>query len=263
MRRAIPLPPPPRAIAAALLTGLALLATACGGGGTPTSQAAPTVAATVPPTNPAPAPAKPAGLASPSPSPPPGAAAPSAAPTATGAGLRLTLAADGNEARFRAQEQLTGRNLPSEAVGTTRGVSGAVVLGSNGAFMPDQSKITVDLNQLTSDQSRRDNWIKTNTLETSRFPNAELVPREARGLPWPLPTSGGADFELLGDLTVHGVTKPTTWSVQAQLVDRQASGVARTRVKMTDFGMTPPRAGPVLSIEDDLTLELEFKANRE
>lgn len=262
--------------AAALLTALTLLLTACGGGGSTTAQPVPTVVVVVPPTNTPPPPPKPAGSpspsppASPSPSPSPSptlaTAAPTvaaAAPTTGGSGLRLALAPDGNEARYRAQEQLAGQDLPSAAVGATRGVSGAVVLGPDGALVPDQSKITVDLSQLASDRSNRDNFIRSNTLQTSQYPNAVLVPREVRGLPWPLPPTGGAQFELLGDLTVHEVTRPTTWAVQAQFVDRQVSGVANTRVKITDFGMTPPKAGPVLSIEDELGLEIEFQANRE
>ena len=78
----------------------------------------------------------------------------------------------------------------------------------------------------------------------------------------PLPTSGQATFQLLGDLTVHGVTKPVTWQVTAQFADTTVSGNATTSVNITDFGMTPPKAGPVLSIEDGLTLELAFTATR-
>jgi polyisoprenoid-binding protein YceI len=91
---------------------------------------------------------------------------------------------------------------------------------------------------------------------------ATFVPNNTQGLPMPLPTTGQATFQLLGDLTVHGVTKPVTWQVTASFADTTVSGTASTDVKITDFGMTPPRAGPVLSIEDGLTLELAFTAAR-
>jgi len=119
------------------------------------------------------------------------------------------------------------------------------------------------LRSLASDQSRRDNFIQGNTLQTSSFPNATFVPREAQGLPSPLPTSGQATFQLLGDLTVHGVTKPVTWQVTAQFDGSTVSGNATTNVNISDFGMTPPKAGPVLSIEDGLLLELNFNATRQ
>jgi polyisoprenoid-binding protein YceI len=217
------------------LLGLALaLAVLAAGCGTAQPQAAPTAA-------------------------PPTAAAATPGPAAASGPIRVTLAPDGNEARYRAQEQLTGRPL-GEAVGRTAAVTGSISLSPQGAILPDQSKVMVDLRGLKSNEDRRDNWIQRNTLQTAQFPNAELVPREAPGLPTPLPTSGEATFKLVGDLTVHGVTRPTTWDVTTRFAESQVEGSASTRVKMTDFNMEPPRVGPVLSLEDELTLELDFRA---
>jgi len=148
-------------------------------------------------------------------------------------------------------------------VGTSKSVSGSLVFGPDGAVQTDQSQISVDLTALQSDESRRDNFIKQNTLQTSQYPKATFVPRQVQGLPSPLPRSGEATFQLLGALTVHGVTRPATWQVTAQFADASISGNATTNVKITDFGMTVPRVGAVLSIEDGLTLELAFTAARE
>jgi polyisoprenoid-binding protein YceI len=167
-----------------------------------------------------------------------------------------------SQASYHAREQLVGKTLPSDAVGTSQSVSGSLVLGTDGSVLTDQSKISVDLTRLQSDESRRDNFIKNDTLQTSRFPMATFVPIAVQGLPTPLPTSGQATFQLSGDLTVHGVTKPVTWQVTASFADTTVSGSATTAIKITDFGMTPPKAGPVLSIEDGLTLELAFTAAR-
>ena len=167
-----------------------------------------------------------------------------------------------SHASYHAHEQLAGKSLPSEAVGTTNGVQGAVAFGPDGSIHADQSQITVDLTSLTSDESRRDNFIKNNTLQTSRYPTATFIPREVLGLPTPLPTSGEHTFQLSGDLTVHGSEKPVTWQVTAQFDATTVSGDATTNVNMSDFGMTPPRVGPVLSLEDALTLELVFSASR-
>ena len=180
-----------------------------------------------------------------------------------GAGTRLVIDSAASKASYYAHEQLVGRTLPSEAVGSTSSVSGSLVLAADGSIVADQSNISVDLSKLQSDESRRDNFIKSSTLQTSRFPMATFIPREAQGLPSPLPTSGQATFQLVGDLTVHGVTRPATWQVTAQFGDGTVSGNATTSVKISDFGMSPPKAGPVLSIEDGLTLELAFTAARE
>ena len=177
--------------------------------------------------------------------------------------MTLVIDASASKASYRAREQLVGRTLPSEAVGTSTSVSGSLVLAPDGSILADQSKISVDLSKLQSDESRRDNFVKGTTLQTSRYPMATFAPREAQGLPSPLPTSGQVTFQLLGDLTVHGVTRPVSWQVTAQFADTSVSGDATTTVNITDFGMTPPRAGPVLSIEDGLTLELAFTAARQ
>jgi polyisoprenoid-binding protein YceI len=173
---------------------------------------------------------------------------------------RVAFAAEASEARFRAREQLVGRSLPNEAVGSTRDVAGAIVVDVGGSVIPEQSKIVVGLDSLRSDESRRDNYVKSNVLQTQQFPRAELVARELRGAPTALPAAGELAFQIVGDLTVRGVTRPTVWDVTARVAGSEVSGLATTRVNMTDFGMTPPRVGPVLSIEDGLTLDLEFRA---
>ena len=176
--------------------------------------------------------------------------------------IRLVVDSSASQASYHAREQLVGKSLPSDAVGTSSSVSGTLVLGADGSVLADQSKITVDLTKLRSNESRRDNWIQGNTLQTSRYPMATFVPNAVQGLAMPLPTTGQATFQLSGDLTVHGVTKPVTWQVTANFADATVSGSATTDVKITDYGMTPPRVGPVLSIEDGLTLELAFTAAR-
>jgi polyisoprenoid-binding protein YceI len=179
------------------------------------------------------------------------------------AGTSLVIDASASHASYHAREQLVGRDLPSDAVGTSNDVSGAVVFNSDGSIDPSKSQVRVDLSKLTSDQSRRDGFVKSNTLETNQFPMATFTARDAAGLPSPLPSSGQANFQLSGDLTVHGVTKPVIWQVTAQFDPSGVTGSATTDVNISDFGMTPPKAGPVLSIQDTLTLELAFTAARD
>lgn len=174
---------------------------------------------------------------------------------------RLTLDPAGTSASYHAREQLAGRTLFSDAVGTSKNVTGQVVVGAAGEVVPDQSQVVVDLTMLQSDESRRDNFIKGNTLQVSQFPRATFVPQSIDGLPSPMPSSGDADFTVAGDLTVHGVTKPVTWQVTGHFSGSNVSGTATTNVNMTDFGMTPPRAGPVLAIEDGLGLQIDFAAH--
>ncbi len=175
----------------------------------------------------------------------------------------FTVVPESSEARYRVREQLAQRDLPNDAVGTTNNVAGSIVVDQNGAIMPEQSRLAVDMASLESDSARRDNYVRQNTLETQEYPTAEFVVREAPGLHNPLPTSGEARFQAVGDLTVHGVTRPVTWDTTARFDEEGATVNAATRVAIPDFGMTPPQVGPVLRIEDDAELELDLRLERE
>lgn len=170
--------------------------------------------------------------------------------------IRLDLGT--GEARYRAREVLVGVGLPSEAVGSTRDVTGAIVVDSSGAVLAG-SRIVVNLRSLRSNERNRDQFIQQSTLQTNVFPTAEFVPRELRGLSSPIPLSGQVRFQLVGDLTVHGVSRPSVWEANVSINGQDLSGTATTQVRITEFQMQIPRAGPVLSVEDGVTIEVDLR----
>jgi polyisoprenoid-binding protein YceI len=197
-----------------------------------------------------------------------GGAAPGGGPAAVGVAprgggqgerLRLVLAPEGNEARYRVREQLAGVDFPNDAVGVTRDIKGGIVLDEQGKVVPAGSKFVIDLTTLTSDKERRDRFVQRRTLQTDSFPTAVLVPTALNGLRYPLPSSGPLAFELIGDLTVHGVTRPTTWQVSAVAENGGFSGTASTTFGFPDFGMTKPRVAVVLTVADSIRLEYDFR----
>jgi polyisoprenoid-binding protein YceI len=167
----------------------------------------------------------------------------------------------GSTAEYRVREQLARLNFPNDAIGKTDSLAGAIVIGPGGAIAPG-SKLTVDLRNLQSDADRRDNFLRQNTLHTSKFPMAEFVPRRQEGLPSPLPSSGKAAFKLIGDMTIHGVTTELAWDVAAALAPGAVSGEATTRFQFAKFGLTIPKVMGLLSVDDDIRLVLNFKARR-
>src|SRR5262249_35867094 len=224
----------PRPVATTLVASLALAAGACVG-----SSAAP------------PAPSTGAGASVV----PPAADVPvvgnAQAPT------RLVLASDGNEARYRAKEQVLGIGL-RDVTGASRLVSAAIVVHPDATIAADQSQVVVNLEALATDSANRDNDVNQNYLQVTQFPNAVFVARQAIGAPSALPTSGSATFQLLGDLTIRDATRPTTWDVTMQFQPSGATGTASTRTKITDYGIATPTTARVLSVDDDITLELDF-----
>jgi polyisoprenoid-binding protein YceI len=158
-------------------------------------------------------------------------------------------------------ELLAGNAARTEAIESTKKVSGSLTLGPDGKVQPG-SQITLDLNSLASDRQTRDNFVKRVTLQTNQFPNVEFVPKEVQGLPSPLPASGQAAFKLLGDATIRGVTRPLAWDVTATLSADGVQGQATSSFKLSDFGITPPKAGPVISVDDAGKLDMKFQASR-
>jgi polyisoprenoid-binding protein YceI len=169
----------------------------------------------------------------------------------------------GTKARYKVTEQLAGISFPSDAVGTTEAITGAIIVNPDGTIAPE-SKLTVDLKSLTSDQSMRDGYIQQRTLETEKFPTLVIVPKRAVGLPAPLPAGqqAQAGFQLIVDMTLHGVTKETTWNVVATFGNTSVGGRATTTVQFADFNMTKPTLARLLSVDDKIQLEIEFRCTR-
>lgn len=178
--------------------------------------------------------------------------------------VRYAVAGEGNEARYRVREQLAGLSFPNDAVGVTRAITGQILVDqATGRVIASGSRITVELGGLTSDQSRRDNYVRTRTLETAQFPTAELMPIELRGLTWPLPATGTVTFQLVGNLTVKGVTRSTTWDVTLDVSGNTLTGTATTSFTFADFAMTKPRVASVLSVDDTIRLEYDLRLVRQ
>ncbi|MBI3969751.1 MAG: YceI family protein [Chloroflexi bacterium] len=174
--------------------------------------------------------------------------------------IRVAVVPQESKATFRVREQLAGISFPSDAVGTTGAVTGQLVLQPDGSIVADVSKVSVDLRDLKTDDARRDNYIKRTTIQVDRFPTAEFVPTKADGLPSPLPASGEHSFTLTGLMTLHGVQKELTRDVKAKREGPSLTGTATTSFTFGDFGMAIPRVPLVLSIVDEIRLEVDLVA---
>lgn len=164
----------------------------------------------------------------------------------------------GTAARYRIREQLVGVDFPNDAVGETKGVNGVISVDAKGNLIPSESKFTVDVSTLTSDKQRRDGFVRGRVLETDKFPTVTLVPQTIKGISMPLPKSGSKSFEIMGDLSVRGVSHPTTWKVNAQFQPNRMTGKATTAFTFADFDIDQPRVPVVLSVGDTIKLELDF-----
>lgn len=175
--------------------------------------------------------------------------------------IRLVTAPTGNVARYRVREQLARLEFPNDAVGVTHAITGTIVL-NDGRVVRAASRFEIDLTTLESDNARRDNFIRRNTLATDRYPTAVFVPTDVHGLASAVPADGDFALQLVGELTIHGVTRPTTWDVHARARNGVYTGTAVTEFAFGDFGMSIPRVAVVLSVRDLIRLEYDFRLVR-
>ncbi len=136
------------------------------------------------------------------------------------------------------------------------------MLRADGSIVAEQSKITVDLRDLRTDDALRDGYIKRNTLAVNQYPLAEFVPTHAGGLPNPLPEAGEYSFTLTGLMTIHGVQREITWDARARRDGPSLTGTATTSFPFGHFGMVPPRVPVVLSVVDEIRLQVDLVATQ-
>jgi polyisoprenoid-binding protein YceI len=184
---------------------------------------------------------------------------PSGSPIPAGQ-LRLVFVPEGTLARFRVGVQILNEKDPSEATGATAAVKGTVVIRADGTVVSESSKITVDLTGLKSDNAPMDQYVQSLVLQTRVYPSATFIPSQTIGLESPPPTSGSMNFQLAGMLTIHGVTRPATWTVLATAGDgTQLIGTAATNFAFEEFKIAQPRVPVVVSMENNIILELQFQ----
>jgi polyisoprenoid-binding protein YceI len=187
-------------------------------------------------------------------------AASAAAASAPGGATTYTIAGDKSQAKVTVNEKLANLPSPSDAVLTTNAIQGQLFLGADTKPI-EGAKIMVDMRTLKSDKTQRDNFIRTNTLQADQFPLAEFVVTGVDGWTGPLTEGKSSTFKLLGNMTIHGVTKPVTFDTTATMQGGNVTGMATTTFKFQDFGMTPPNVS-VAKATDTIKLDMNIVANK-
>ena len=167
--------------------------------------------------------------------------------------------AEGSIARYQVEEVLarTGFFI---ATGETTAVAGQIAFDADGGIVADASRIAVQAATLSTDSSRRDGYVRNRTLLTDTYPEVVFIPQSIQ---WATPPqgelTGEQDFAISGDLTIRDQTRPVTWDGNAAFgADGSVAGSASVQFTFDDFGMDKPSVAIVLSVEDEILLELDF-----
>jgi len=158
---------------------------------------------------------------------------------------------DETVAGYRVNEVFLAGSRKATANGRTNDVTGTLTVADGKVT---EGEFTVDMTTLTSDQSQRDNQLRTRGLQTDQFPKATFKITEPITLP---KITDGKTFEVsaTGDLTLHGVTKPVTIELQARSSGDTFTVQGSAPVVMADFDIEPPSNAGMLEVEDHGSFE--------
>jgi len=180
--------------------------------------------------------------------------------TALPAGARrFAIVPDRSIATIRVREQVASIPAPGDAILTTRAFTGTVVLLPDGGFASGSS-FAADLDTLKSDEPLRDEWIKFNTLNTRVYPRAEFTLARVSGVPMPIAAQGEWAATLEGTMKIHGVERQVTWPVQVTRSGNEVRVLGATAFHFGDYGMAVPANRLILSVVDDVRLEIDLVA---
>lgn len=163
----------------------------------------------------------------------------------------------GSVAGYRVREQLANLSAESDAVGRTEDVTGSITVESDadGAQLT-AGTLAVDTMTIQSDDGRRDNRLRNEGLQTDQFPTATFTVTQPVEVPAAALAGTPTDLTLIGDLTLHGVTKSVEIPAQAQLTDGRIQVAGSLTFPLSDFQISPPNVGGfILSIAGEGALE--------
>src|SRR6201986_2667849 len=119
--------------------------------------------------------------------------------------------------------------------------------------------VTIDKNSLSTGDATRDTHVKSaDFLDVEKYPTITFKSKKI--------TKDGDGLKVIGDLTIHGVTKEVVLNVEGPTEEQKdpygnirVGASATTKIKRSDFGLTWNAAletGGIM-LGDDLKIELD------
>ncbi len=191
------------------------------------------------------------------------AAAQQLASDGSGSNIVFRISQDESKVEYNIGEVLNGSD--KLVSGTTNQVAGDIAVNLSNPSASQVGEIRINARTFATDESRRDNTVARFVLRSEDSANEFIVfqPTSVTGLPGSVKVGDTLQFKVTGKLTVAGVTKEVTFDVTATLASQdQLKGEARATISRGDFSLTIPQVPMVASVQDQVTLKLNFVANR-
>lgn len=151
------------------------------------------------------------------------------------------------------------------AVGRTNQVAGDVIVDFNNPSNSQIGTIRINVRTLRTGDSDRDRSIRCCVLLSAQdiYEFADFVPTIITGLPTNVQIGQSISFQVTGNLTLRGVTKPVTFNVSLTLTSpSEIRAVADATVNRTDFGIlnNSENGFDYHGVEESVSLSFDFVA---
>jgi len=166
-----------------------------------------------------------------------------------------------SQAVFEIDEVLRGEDVT--VVGTTNQVAGDIRVNAEDPAASEIGEIRINARSLETDASQRNRALRQFILRSSEddYEFITFQPTEITGMPESVSVGDTVEFQVTGDLTIVETTNPATFDATVTVVsETELSGTAETIVNYNDFDLSIPDVPFVASVEDDVTLRIEFVA---
>jgi polyisoprenoid-binding protein YceI len=173
----------------------------------------------------------------------------------------FTILPSSSQASFTIHEKHFGQS--TDVVGTTNQVSGEILVNKQDPAQSRLGQIRVDLSTLVTDNDLRNHALQGRILETGDAANkyATFTATALKGMPSTAAVGQTIHFQVIGNLTIHGVTHSATFDVTLTTQSTTAmKGQATTTVRYKDFNIAVPPVPSVSDVGDTTTLALTFTA---
>ncbi|MFK7917505.1 MAG: YceI family protein [Ilumatobacter sp.] len=161
-----------------------------------------------------------------------------------------------SEFGYRVDEILGGVNVT--AVGRSNEIDGALSIDGSTASI----EAIVQVENIESDDSRRDNAFRTTIMDVENFPTAEFRTTEPIDFGEIPPEGDQVTATAVGELTLKGVTLPVSVEITAQATADSIGVLGNIPITFTDYGIDNP-SNPAVSLEDDGIVEFVLVFERD
>lgn len=184
------------------------------------------------------------------------AVAPASAP------VEFSIVAEESSASFTLEEDLRG--VRTTVVGTTGEVGGSIMVDLANPTNSSIGTILINARTLETDNSFRNRALRSQILKSAQdgFEFITFEPSELGDFSADTVAVGETiNFDIVGDLTVTGVTRGVVFSAEVTLdSETQISGSASAHLLHADFGLVIPDVPSVANVTEDVELRFDFVA---